>query len=1144
MLLLAVRPMAAQVTTADIVGRVTDATGAVVPAAKVTLTNIDTNIGRTEETTAGGDYVFNLLPAGRYSVKVEKSGFKAFNVPQLTLAAGDRSRMDAQMAVGQATETVEVTGQAALLQTDSSSLGTSVTGKLVQDLPLNGRNYIQLAQLAPGVSPGPANGLATGTRPDDRRLNSSFSVNGQDPVANNNMIDGMDNNERLIGTIGVRPSIDAIQEFKVQTNLYSAEVTRTSAGVINILTKSGTNAFHGTLFEFLRNDKVDANGNYNLAGAAQAPTKSPFRQNQYGGSVGGPIKKDKTFFFGDYEGLKIRQGLLITAQVPTAKQRVGDFSENTTPLNVVNSFGGIPTGAVPGNRLDQGVYRTLLDPLALKLAALYPLPTSSVVNGINYAVAPTRPQDATTFDGRVDHSFSPSWNIYGRYSFNDVTTVQPTGFPSVGGINPGGLFAFAGSNKTRAQNIQLNLVHIFAPTLLLELKGGFTRAAIQSLTVNDGQNTANTLGFPCNAVSCVNIGDNQTFGLPRVIINSGFQELGDAVFVPLLQFDNTFQENGAVTWTRGAHNIKMGASLIRRQFSLVQSASPRGQFTFGPSGTNGGPAPLDNGLGNFLLGTPVTIARNAALYKPGYRAWEPGVYVQDDWRVNKRLTLNLGVRYDIFTPKVEQHDRLANFDPAQNIILIAGQNSSRTTNIATDHSNFAPRAGFAASLPAGVVLRGGFGLSFFPGDYTSGVALKNPPLAGAFSCGSSNTGSITNTGCPTGTGLFSQGVPQPLAVSSFPTVAGPGGTTLDLTKIVSSSLGAVDTNFKTSLNMQFNVIAEKQFGANVVSVGFVGMRGRRLVEALGDINRALPTGTVNAAGTGATSNPRPFSVSAPKITSIGYYTTHGESQYNALQLGFNRRLSKGLSFTSGLTFAHGEDDVTGLGTGTGGYSNLIGPDLNKALDNIKQYDWATSDFNVKRRFSVGGNYELPGKGLKGVKGYTLGGWQTNGSLTWMTGLPFTVTLASSRSGVTGLGTERPNLVNNNILTSNPSVTAVGRYLDPRAFGCTPSTANIDSSDFIKNATCTPNVAFGTLGNAPRNVGIGPNQAVVNLSFFKTFKFTESVNLQFRTEGFNIANHPIFGNPNVTLGNANFGTITQMAGGYTPRQIQFALKLLF
>ena len=477
----------AQITTADVVGRVTDSTGAVVPGAQVTLTNLGTNIARSAVADERGDYVVNLLPIGRYSVRVEVAGFKTFSV-ELTLVAGDRARVDAKMEVGQTSETVEITADLPALQTDSSTLGTAITGKLVHDLPLNGRNYVQLAQLVPGVSPGPPNGLSTGTRPDDRRLNSSYSVNGQDPVANNNMIDGMDNNERFIGTIGVRPSIDAIQEFKVQTNLYSAEISRTSGGVINILTKSGTNDFHGSLFEFLRNDRLDANGNYNLTGGQQLP-KQKFRQNQFGGSIGGPIAKNKTFFFADYEALRIRQGIPITSVVPTAKQRIGDFSENCTAgfdsngicanasqqLAVSNAYGGAAAGPVPFNRLDQAPYNNLLDPVARKIAALFPLPNGPGVNVTNFASSPVRPQDASTLDGRIDHLFSANWNLFGRYSLNDISTVQPTGFPDVNGVNPGGQFSFAGPNKTRAQNLQLNLVHTFRPNLLVELKGGFWR---------------------------------------------------------------------------------------------------------------------------------------------------------------------------------------------------------------------------------------------------------------------------------------------------------------------------------------------------------------------------------------------------------------------------------------------------------------------------------------------------------------------------------------------------------------------------------------------------------------------------------------------------------------------------------------------
>jgi hypothetical protein len=378
---------------------------------------------------------------------------------------------------------------------------------------------------------------------------------------------------------------------------------------------------------------------------------------------------------------------------------------------------------------------------------------------------------------------------------------------------------------------------------------------------------------------------------------------------------------------------------------------------------------------------------------------------------------------------------------------------------------------------------------------------------------------LTNTGCPADIGTLSQGSPLPLAASGFPTVSGPGGTTLDLTKIPPSSLGAVDTNFQASYNMQFNVTLEKQFGGNVVSAGYVGMRGRDLVMAIGDINRALPSGSAPAL-------PRPYATLAPRITSIGYYTTQGESAYNALQLTFNRRLAKGFSMTSGFTYAHGEDDITGLGTSTGGYGNLIGP-LSQAVANIRSYDWATSDFNIKYRWTLGGNYELPfGASLRGAAAQAFKGWQVNGSVTWQTGLPFTVQDQTAVSGIIGVGgnAERPNLVKSDIRVANPTVGSAGQFLDPAAFAAP---------------------AAGTLGNAPRNLGYGPNQSVVNMSLFKTFKLGERWNLQFRTETFNLPNHPVFDRPQFNnVGNANFGKITALAPGATPRQIQFALKLLF
>ena len=489
------------------------------------------------------------------------------------------------------------------------------------------------------------------------------------------------------------------------------------------------------------------------------------------------------------------------------------------------------------------------------------------------------------------------------------------------------------------------------------------------------------------------------------------------------------------------------------------------------------------------------------------------MYVQDDWRTNKWLTLNPGVRYNIYTAKTEQYNRLANFDPVSVKILVAGQNSSNTAGISTDHGNLAPRFGFAATLGHGMVLRGGFGLSFFQNDTTSAAALKNIPLTSALTCGTSTTGNYTNNNCPAGIGTLSQGVPRPLAASAFPVVNG----ALDLSA-PPSTLNAVDTNFQASYNLQYNVTLEKQFGNNVVSVGYIGTKGRDLAMNLPDINRALPSGN-------ATPNARPYAVTAPRVTTINYLTTHGSSSYNALQVSFNRRFNKGLTFTSGYNFGQGKDNVTGLGTSTGGYGNLIGP-FAGAIANSQKYDWATSDFNIKHRFSFGGNYELPfGKSLKGAAEHALGGWQVNGSVTWQTRLSFTVTDQTAVSGIIGVGgnTEHPNLVSNNIRVSTPTVGVGGQFLDAAAFALP--------------------TAF-TLGNSPRNVGVGPNQSIINASLFKTFKLYEGWNLQFRTEMFTVPNHPIFGQPNVNFGNANFGKITSTGGVYALRQIQFALKLQF
>ena len=411
----------AQVATADIVGRVTDTSGAVLPGVTVNVVNNGTRAARTAVTGETGDFVVNLLPIGTYTVSIDLQGFQT-QTTQVTVASGDRARVDARLQLGTVSENIQVTAEAQLVQTDTSTVSAIMNEKAVQDLPVNGRNFVRLVQLVPGATEGGATALSSGNRPDDRRQTSAVSINGGGDNQNNQMIDGMDNNERAIGTIGVKPSMDAIAEIKVQTNLYSAEAGRTGGGVINILTKSGSNAFHGSGFEFVRNDRFDARNFF-------ATTKPLLRQHQFGGSLGGPIIADRTFFFADYEGFRQRQGQTNLLTVPTVRMRTGDFSELSGIIYDPFTNPRVPFlgNAIPGNRLD---------PIAMRYMALYPMPTSSG-QANNYASTTIRTQNSSTADVRIDHRFDSSNSIFGRYSINDLTTVTPGGCPTTAdGIQP------------------------------------------------------------------------------------------------------------------------------------------------------------------------------------------------------------------------------------------------------------------------------------------------------------------------------------------------------------------------------------------------------------------------------------------------------------------------------------------------------------------------------------------------------------------------------------------------------------------------------------------------------------------------------------------------------------------------------------
>ena len=1113
----------AQVTTADVLGTVTDNTGAVVPNAKVTITNTGTNESRSSQSNVEGDYVFTLLLPGRYSVRVEAKGFRAFASP-VTLVAGARARIDAQLQVGSNTETVEVTATVPLLQTDSSTVTSTITDQHVQELPLATRNLTNLIELVPGANEASSiSGLSSGQRPDDRRQSSSFSVHGHDEVLNNELVDGTDNNERIIGTIGVKPSIDAIQEVSVETNDYAAETGRTPGAVVNIITKSGTNKFHGSLFEFFQNNAFNARNPFDPKPNATTPIspQSELRQNDFGASLGGPIFKNKTFFFGAVEEFRQVAGVQnpIFSSVPTLAQ------EQAGPQAIVNA--DPQTAGLP------------LDRIAVQLFKLYPAPNTGAPGATtnNFLFDPNRQQYSTTVDGRIDHHFDDSNLLYVRYTLNNVSTDIPNNLPpvSINGqvINPGsGPFGFSGPAKDVAHNAQANYTHIFSSNLLLEAKAAYTRINNFSNIPNANSNAATVVGFPNN----INFGPLAT-GLPLILPSAALAAFGDSRFIPLQALDNTFQYSGAVTYTHGLHTIKAGASLVRRQARSVQSDNPNGSYNFGLPADGSNPA---NVLATFLVGAFTSVNRSTALFSPDYRMWEPGFYVQDNWKVKRWLTVNYGFRYDVYTPFTEVHNHIANFDVATGQVLVAGVNGvSDTAGVQTDYSNFAPRIGFSASLGHGMVVRGGFALSYFPGNYTSNAALKNPPFVDSYNPNCASPLAITIGGAA--------GLPQSCAlVAGAPTTLEQGIPVPTQVSISTPGLNysAVQLNLKSGSVDQYNLIVEKQFGQNVVTVGFVGDAGHHLPLTLNNVNVPVPVLSPNPGGLGLLATFNSIAKPFPNVSGIQDYVSEGSSSYNSLVLTYTHRYSNGLSVGANYTWSHAIDDTTTLSMeGQEGWGNAD-PFA------IHQLERSNGDLDLRHRFVVYGTYELPfGKNFSGVSKTLAGGWAVNALVAVNSGNPFTITDNFSNNNtvfpgsVGGPTPDRPL----QIASASVSNQSIGEWFNRNAFVVPPG------------FTATgPNSGFSIIGNTPRNSLYGPGFHHLDLSLFKNFQMTERFNLQLRSEFFNITNTPsyfIANNQNndattnlVPLqGNAAspaFGQIVRTNPNYTPRTIQLALKLLF
>jgi len=1082
---------------ATVTGSVTDKTGAMAAATKVVATNLDTQVARETNTDDGGNYTIPLLPPGRYKLTASKTGFRQVVQDNITLEVNQTARLDFQLEVGQVTETVEVKASGPMLESDNSAIGQVIEQKAVAELPLNGRNFVQLATLGPGVTGvgfGAKGTIMSGTRPDDLRPGSEIFANGNREGSNNFLYDGIDNNERLTLSIVLRPSVEAVREFKIQTSMFTADQGRNSGATVNVISKSGSNEWHGSAYDFLRNDKTDAR-NFFL------PNKPTLRQNQFGGSFGGRIIRDKLFFFTNYEGYRRAQERAFVNTVPTADIRAGNFSavrdvyDPSTLRTAPGTASGFTRDPFPGRTIPANRF----DGVTSRLIQAYPLPTrAGLVN--NHTSSPKEQQRWNQVDGRADWNLNERNNIFARYSQQNTVSTRPSTFvnrtiPGMEGtFGLGNEDTFAGDSSLKAFHSMINWVRTWTPTFIMEAKMGFNRFDLVFL--QEGAAPGAKLGEKLG-VKGSNQGPNSD-GLP-IFSPAGYSGIGQTRSLPIIRFEDTYNPAFAFTNLRGKHTLKFGTDFRQRRLTQYQTNRGNGRFNFDRSFTNdpnnaGGTGDAMAGL---LLGTAGFIEQDFTLFEPRIIQWEWNFYVQDDWKVTDKLSLNLGLRYELDTPTRELNNKWTNFDVVTGKLLIAGYNTDEATGVQMDRNNFAPRVGFAYRVSKGTVLRGGAGIFFNPAGSEALLMRRHRQLP----FGPINTVDINQ---------FSA---TPRRVSDgFPPIPN-----LDPAVVANNPVGSllsVNPSFRSGYAEQFNMQLQQQLPKDLVfKIGYVANLGRRL-ENIFEYNQPVP-------GPEAPALRRPLRFVAPNVISAQYQVSDGLSAYHSLQTTLERRFANGIGFLTAYTWAHSHDWIANQ------FGSADNGPLPQDIRN-RRADRGNSGFDQRHRLVHSMNYELPfGKGRKFASSNTLadiiiGGWDTNLIMTLQSGLPFTPVLATS---VSNAGGSRPDRYKSGAI-DNPTI---AKWYDT-SFGTTASGA------------AWGNPTIYTFGNGGRNILTGPGRVNFDFSVFKNFALTERFKLQFRTEFFNLFNHAQFDLPNTAIGSPSAGIISGIVG--TPRQVQFALRLSF
>jgi len=1089
----------AQQVTAVLRGTAYDPSDATVSSVTVTATQIETGFSRTAVTDAQGDFVLVELPVGHYKLQADAKGFQRFVREGLTLEVNRTALVAVRLAIGTDARQIEVTADAPLVENTSSSLGKTVDQTTIQDLPLNGRHFTQLGTLQTGVVPiTPGLQAAGGTL----REGQAYAVNGQRPESNNFLIDGADNFNNVDGGFVLEPPVDAISEFRIFTHTANAEFGHSTGSTTNIVTRSGTNAFHGSAWEFLRNDAFDAKSFF-------AQSVEPLKRNQYGATFGGPVKKDKTFFFVYYEGLRERAGETQQTTVPSVNEKTGNFAEichsgfdsngvckdrdaqGGVTNQLFNEFSGQP---FPHNQLP------FINPISQNLLGFFPNPNdgeNTFVSTLNKAT------NSDQFGVRLDRYLTPRDVLNFRYIFEQGNILDPL---STAGANVPG---FPVGEDQRAQNFVATETHTFTPTLVGLARLSFLR---NRFLFGESENhaTPESLGFTYQPSLAAAVG-------PPFIQLAGYASIGDPITGPRNTYDSDLDVSGSLTWVHGHHEMKFGGGYSYDRLNLLQGIATNGFFVFSTF-------PVNDSFASFLFGQPVFFLQGGGDFARNLRGNAVNLYAQDTFKISSRLTLNYGLRYELPFPYTEQKNRQNLWIPGRQSVvfptapaglLYPGDPGVPRGLIQTEKTAFAPRVGLAWD-PTGKgqwLVSSAYGIFYDPYYTGEGGPLQDPVSAPPYL--QTPQINIPNFQDPfNGANPFTQSFAQPM------------------TLLVLSPHLRLPYAQDWNLNIQRSLANSWLF-----EVGYIGTKGTRLprfIEGNPAVDIPGQTTQDNANQRRLNSGCTIAQPSPCTYASVGEIAGISNSTYNALQTSLQHRFAHGMAMLASYTYSKTLDDVSSFNiTGSASQSTAGENDLAQNPFGLAA-EHGRSMFDSRHRLVVSYQWDLPFfNHSQNWYGHVLGGWQVNGITVAQTGTPFTVYDSAGVSAgggapeISGFPSDRPNLVG-----------------DPRQGTC-PNGAQTGTPNcwFNPNALqrLNPVAQIGQYGNAGRNIISGPGMQQWDFSALKNFHFTESKNLQFRAELFNIFNHANFGLPVNDVNSPNVGQIQTSQPG---RLVQFALKFMF